>query len=70
VVSRHAEERPDDPAVIEIGIGADTELPWSALVDGADAVATRLLELDVAPGEPVAYQMHSRPPVSAPSASR
>lgn len=37
--------------------GTRRDLPWSALVDGANAVAAGLLELGVAPGDAIAYQL-------------
>jgi 3-phosphoshikimate 1-carboxyvinyltransferase len=60
-VTRHARERPDERAVLEVdGDGLDHELNWSELADQSRRWAHRLLELGVKPGEPVAYQLPNR----------
>ncbi|HEX3616673.1 MAG TPA: AMP-binding protein [Solirubrobacteraceae bacterium] len=57
-MGRHARERPDDRAVVEVGEGG-TLKQWSfgELEHAAERWAARLLELGVRPGEPVAYQL-------------
>jgi 3-phosphoshikimate 1-carboxyvinyltransferase len=60
-VERHAVERPNAQAVVEIEPGgAERELTWAQLSERADMVAVKLLELGVAPGEAVAYQLPNR----------
>ncbi|HTW13364.1 MAG TPA: AMP-binding protein [Solirubrobacteraceae bacterium] len=60
-VDRHARERPDALAAVEIGPDRTRrELTWGELDLAADRAATRLLELGVVPGEPVAYQLPNR----------
>jgi len=60
-LDRHARERPDERAVIEIGAdGTVRELTWRALKTESDAVAVELLRLGVLEGEPVAFQLPNR----------
>jgi 3-phosphoshikimate 1-carboxyvinyltransferase len=57
-VDRHARERPDTPAVIEVGPGgARRSYTWAQLQAESERIAALLLELGVADGEPVAYQL-------------
>jgi 3-phosphoshikimate 1-carboxyvinyltransferase len=57
-VGRHARERPDDRAVVEVGDGG-RQRQWSfaELERAATRWAGLLLELGVMPGDPVAYQL-------------
>jgi len=60
-LDRHARERPDERAVIEISAGgAVRELSWGALRMQSDAVASALRRLGVQVGEPVAFQLPNR----------
>jgi 3-phosphoshikimate 1-carboxyvinyltransferase len=60
-VARHARERPHERAVVEVdGEGIDHELSWSELEDQSERWARALLDLGVAPGEPVAFQLPNR----------
>ncbi len=60
-LDRHARERPDERAVIEISAdGTVRELSWGALKMRSDAVASDLLRLGVLEGEPVAFQLPNR----------
>jgi cyclohexanecarboxylate-CoA ligase len=60
-LDRHARERPDERAVIEISSdGTVRELSWGALKMRSDAVASALLRLGVLEGEPVAFQLPNR----------
>lgn len=56
---RWAKELPAEAAVVEIASEGRPErvLSWRQLDDQVDAVATMLLDLGVAPGEPVAWQL-------------
>jgi 3-phosphoshikimate 1-carboxyvinyltransferase len=56
---RWAEERPAETAVVEIASEGRPErvLSWRELDAQVDAAATMLLDLGVAPGEPVAWQL-------------
>jgi 3-phosphoshikimate 1-carboxyvinyltransferase len=58
-VRRWARERPDDTAVVEVASEGRAEqvVTWRQLDERADAAASMLLELGVAPGEPVAWQL-------------
>jgi 3-phosphoshikimate 1-carboxyvinyltransferase len=56
-LERHARERPDALAVAE---ASGRELSWSALHSEVERLATRLLELGVARGESVAFQLPNR----------
>ena len=57
-VARHARARPQARAAVEIGAGGvQRELSWGELVDDVDRIASQLLELGVASGEPLAYQL-------------
>ncbi|MGH9115532.1 MAG: 3-phosphoshikimate 1-carboxyvinyltransferase, partial [Acidimicrobiales bacterium] len=60
-VRRWAAERPGDPAVVGVdaaaGAGGERVWTWGDLDREADAAATLLLDLGVAPGEPVAFQL-------------
>jgi cyclohexanecarboxylate-CoA ligase len=59
-LERHARERPDDRAVVEVARGDARELTWGALAAEVDRIATRLLSLGVQRGEPVAFQLPNR----------
>jgi cyclohexanecarboxylate-CoA ligase len=60
-LDRHAYERPDERAVIEISADGDVrELTWSALAEEADRAAAVLLSLGVAEREAVAFQLPNR----------
>ncbi|WP_066519786.1 3-phosphoshikimate 1-carboxyvinyltransferase [Curtobacterium ammoniigenes] len=52
-----SEDRPNDPAVIEVGGPTPLETTWKELQDEADRVSALLLELGVRPGESVAMQL-------------
>ena len=52
-----SEERPNDPAIIEVGGPAPLETTWKELQDEADRVSALLLELGVRAGESVAMQL-------------
>jgi 3-phosphoshikimate 1-carboxyvinyltransferase len=58
-VRRWAAERPDAPAVVDIGTEGDRDqvTTWAELQRDADRLASTLLDLGVAPGEPVACQL-------------
>ncbi len=56
-VRRYAAERPDEPAVIEVGGAAPVATTWGELQTGADRVSQLLLELGVERGESVAVQL-------------
>lgn len=55
-LARNAHERPDDIALIAVG-AETTRWSWSDLWRESARVATLLLQLDVQPGEAVAYQL-------------
>ena len=58
---RHARERPDARAVVEVGAaGSVRELTWSALAGEADRVAAALESLGVGNGDTVAFQLPNR----------
>lgn len=61
-VRRHARENPHQDAVIEVGPlgGPDAALTWRDLDERAERTAALLLELGLAPGEAVAYQLPNR----------
>ena len=59
-VERHARLRPDATAVYEFSAGPPRELTWAQLDAAADRTATALLELGVAPGDAVSYQLPNR----------
>jgi len=55
---RLAERHPDGTAVIDPGVdGVERVLTWRELDEQVDRIAALLLDLGVAPGEPVAYQL-------------
>ncbi|MBV9233725.1 MAG: 3-phosphoshikimate 1-carboxyvinyltransferase [Candidatus Eremiobacteraeota bacterium] len=54
---KHARERSDELAVVEVGEEHDRVLSWSDLLDRVERTATLLLQLGVAPGESVAFQL-------------
>ena len=56
-VARWAHERPDRLAVVEVRAGRTRRWTWRELEHESDALATKLLELGVEPGETVAYQL-------------
>jgi 3-phosphoshikimate 1-carboxyvinyltransferase len=56
-VSRWVGERPEKTAVVDVRAGATRSWTWAELEREADRVAALLLELGVAPGETVAYQL-------------
>ncbi|MFN8218377.1 MAG: 3-phosphoshikimate 1-carboxyvinyltransferase [Solirubrobacterales bacterium] len=56
-VARWAHERPDQPAVVEVRREGTRTWSWSELELRSDALAMKLLELGVEPGEVVAYQL-------------
>jgi 3-phosphoshikimate 1-carboxyvinyltransferase len=57
-VGQHARERPDDRAVVEVGDGGSlSEWSFAQLAAAADGWASRLRDLGVTAGEPVAYQL-------------
>jgi 3-phosphoshikimate 1-carboxyvinyltransferase len=58
-VRRWAGQRPDAPAVVDLGDdgGADRVMTFAELDRQADLLAAKLLDLGVAPGEPVACQL-------------
>jgi 3-phosphoshikimate 1-carboxyvinyltransferase len=62
LVRRHARERPDDEAVVEAPSPgrAGGALSWGELDQQADTLAQLLLELGVAAGESVAWQLPNR----------
>ncbi len=58
---RHARERPDERAVVQVsGDGEARELSWGALASQVDRTAAMLLSLGVRAGEPVAFQLPNR----------
>jgi cyclohexanecarboxylate-CoA ligase len=60
-LQRHARERPDARAIVEIDAdGAVRERSWSELAGDADRVAGMLESLGVRTGEPVAFQLPNR----------
>jgi 3-phosphoshikimate 1-carboxyvinyltransferase len=60
-LERHARERPHERAVVAVCAGGQTsELTWSALAQQVECTAARLLELGVACGESVAFQLPNR----------
>ncbi len=61
-VERHARLRPTATAVYEFSPAREQprELTWAELDAGADRTATALLELGVAPGDAVSYQLPNR----------
>ena len=56
VFRRNASEMPLDLAVVEARNGSDATLTWQELLDRVERTAMLLLDLDVRPGECVAYQ--------------
>jgi 3-phosphoshikimate 1-carboxyvinyltransferase len=59
-VRRWAEQRPDQPAVVECGGSQPRVWTWRELDAEADRLAGALLDLGVRPGEPVAFQLPNR----------
>jgi cyclohexanecarboxylate-CoA ligase len=58
---RHARERPDARAVVEVGAGGDVrELTWSELADEVDRVAVSLASLGLGNGDTAAFQLPNR----------
>ncbi|ABK52964.1 3-phosphoshikimate 1-carboxyvinyltransferase [Acidothermus cellulolyticus 11B] len=59
LVARWARQRPDEPAVIDIGVtgDADRTITWREFDEQASDVALALLRSGVEPAEPVAYQL-------------
>lgn len=57
----HAKAHPDDTAAMEVdAAGATREMTWAQLCDASDRAAAALLDLRVAAGEPVAFQLPNR----------
>jgi cyclohexanecarboxylate-CoA ligase len=60
-VEHHARERPDQRAVVEVSAdGRTRELTWQQLAGEVERLAALLASYDVAPGEPVAFQLPNR----------
>jgi 3-phosphoshikimate 1-carboxyvinyltransferase len=60
-LQRHARERPDALAVVEVGADGDVrELTWSGLADEVNRVAVSLASLGVGNGDTVAFQLPNR----------
>jgi len=60
-VEHHARERPDQRAVVEVAAdGRTRELTWRQLAGEVARLAALLASYDVAPGEPVAFQLPNR----------
>jgi cyclohexanecarboxylate-CoA ligase len=57
LVARFARERPQALAAVEARPGGDATLTWQEVHDRSERAAMLLLELGVAPGECVAYQL-------------
>jgi cyclohexanecarboxylate-CoA ligase len=57
----HAASRPHEPAAMEVdAAGQRREMTWGQLRHASDRAAGALMELGVAPGEPVAFQLPNR----------
>jgi 3-phosphoshikimate 1-carboxyvinyltransferase len=56
-VARWAAERPDEDAVVDVRAGGTRTWTWAELDAESDRAAALFLELGVAPGETVAYQL-------------
>ncbi len=56
-VARWVRERPAETAIVDVRESATRAWSWRALDEAADRTASLLLELGVAPGETVAYQL-------------
>lgn len=56
-LTRWATERPGDVAVLDARSRGTSKITWAELNRRVDVIATRLLELGVQPGEPVALQL-------------
>jgi cyclohexanecarboxylate-CoA ligase len=57
----HAEAHPDDPAAMEVDAAGQTrEMTWAQLLHASERASAALMELGVAPGEPVAFQLPNR----------
>ena len=60
-LDQHASERPDERALVEISADGEVrERTWGALHAEVDQAAATLLELGVAAGEAVAFQLPNR----------
>jgi cyclohexanecarboxylate-CoA ligase len=59
-VSEHARARPQEPAVVALGLAGASVWSWERLWHESGRVARLLLELGVRPGERVAYQLPNR----------
>ena len=60
-LQRHARERPDALAVVEVGADGDVrELTWSGLADEVNRIAVSLASLGVGNGDTVAFQLPNR----------
>jgi cyclohexanecarboxylate-CoA ligase len=57
LLQRHAREMPLELAVIETRDGSDATLTWQELLDRVERTAMLFLQLDVRPGERVAFQL-------------
>ena len=57
----HAEAHPDGRAALEVDAGGQTrEMTWAQLLRASERTAAALMELGIAPGEPVAFQLPNR----------
>jgi cyclohexanecarboxylate-CoA ligase len=57
----HARAHPEGSAAIEVDAAGETrEMTWAQLLAASERVATALIALGVAPGEPVAFQLPNR----------
>jgi len=57
IVATRARERPEEPAIVAVGERGVATLTWQALWRRSECIAALLLELEVRPGEAVAYQL-------------
>ncbi len=59
-VAECARERPRETAIVALGTDGTSVWSWERLWRESGRIATRLLQLGVRPGEPVAYQLPNR----------